>query len=46
LESVLSDIDIAIESVIETLGRGAGIEGKLWVVRQKVIRQFSPAYIF
>ena len=39
---VLSDIDVAIETLIETLDRGANITGKLWVVRQKTIRQFTP----
>ena len=38
----LSDIDITVETVIEALNRGADITGKLWVVRQKTIRQFTP----
>jgi len=39
---VLNDIDIAIETVIDALNRGADITGKLWVVRRKTIRQFTP----
>jgi len=39
---MLSDIDISINTVIEALNRGADITGKLWVVRQKTIRQFTP----
>ena len=39
---VLSDIDVAVETVIDALNRGAEITGKLWVVRQKTIRQFTP----
>jgi predicted nuclease of predicted toxin-antitoxin system len=39
---VLSDIDTAIETVIEALNRGADITGKLWVVRRGTIRQFMP----
>jgi predicted nuclease of predicted toxin-antitoxin system len=39
---VLSDIDVAVETVIDALNRGADIFGKLWVVRQKTIRQFTP----
>ena len=39
---VLSDIDVAINTVIETLNRGADVFGKLWVVRQTTIRQFTP----
>jgi len=39
---VLSDIDVAIDTVIDALNRGADITGKLWVVRQKSIRQFTP----
>ena len=38
----LSDIDVAIDTMIEALNRGADITGKLWVVRQKTIRQFTP----
>ena len=39
---MLSDIDISIDTVVEALNRGADITGKLWVVRQKTIRQFAP----
>jgi len=39
---ILSDIDVAINTVIETLNRGADVFGKLWVVRQATIRQFTP----
>lgn len=39
---VLSDIDVAVNTVIETLHRGADIVGKLWVVRKTTIRQFTP----
>ena len=39
---VLNDIDVAIDTVIDALNRGADITGKLWVVRQKSIRQFTP----
>ena len=39
---VLSDIDIAVNTVIEALHRGADIVGKLWVVRKTTIRQFTP----
>jgi predicted nuclease of predicted toxin-antitoxin system len=38
----LSDIDVSIEAVIEALKNGANISGKLWVVRHKTIRQFTP----
>jgi len=38
----LSDIDVAVDTVIDALSRGADIHGKLWVVRQKTIRQFTP----
>jgi len=38
---VPNDIDLAIDTVIEALHRGADITGKLWVVRQKTIRQFT-----
>jgi len=39
---VLSDINVAIDAIIEALNRGANISGKLWVVRQTTIRQFTP----
>jgi len=39
---MLSDIDISIDTVIEAVNRGADITGKLWIVRQKTIRQFTP----
>ena len=39
---VLNDIDVAVDTVIEALNRGAEIIGKLWVVRWKTIRQFTP----
>ena len=39
---VFSDIDAAIDTVIEALNRGADITGKLWIVRQETIRQFQP----
>jgi predicted nuclease of predicted toxin-antitoxin system len=39
---VLSDIDTAVDTVIDALNRGADITGKLWVVREKTIRQFTP----
>jgi hypothetical protein len=39
---VLGDIDVSIGAVIEALSGGANIAGKLWVVRQKTIRQFTP----
>jgi len=39
---VLSDIDIAVDAVIEALNRGTDVAGKLWVVRQATIRQFTP----
>jgi len=39
---VLSDIDVAVDAVIEALHHGADIVGKLWVVRQTTIRQFMP----
>jgi predicted nuclease of predicted toxin-antitoxin system len=39
---VLSDIDTAIDAVVEALNHGADIVGKLWVVRQTTIRQFTP----
>jgi hypothetical protein len=39
---VLSDIDIAVDTVIEALEHGADIAGQLWIVRQKTIRQFTP----
>ena len=39
---VLSDIDIAVETVIDALNRGTEITGKLWVVQQTTIRQFTP----
>ena len=39
---MLSDIDVAIDTVIEALNRGANVAGKLWVVKQKTIRQFTP----
>ena len=39
---VLSDIDVAVNTVVEALNRGANITGKLWVVRQTTIRQFTP----
>ena len=39
---VLCDIDVAVETIIDALNRGAEITGKLWVVRQKTIRQFTP----
>jgi len=38
---VLNDIDVAIETVLEALNRGADITGNLWVVRRKSIRQFT-----
>jgi len=41
---VLSDIDVAVEMGIVALNRGAEITGKLWVVRQKTIRQFTPRF--
>ena len=39
---VLSDIDVAVDTMIEALKRGADITGKLWVIRQKTIRRFTP----
>ena len=39
---VLSDIDVAVDTVIEALNRGADITGKLWIVRQGTIRLFTP----
>ena len=39
---VLNDIDVAVETMIDALNRGAEITGNLWVVRQKTIRQFTP----
>ena len=39
---VLNDIDVAVDTVIDALNRGAEIAGKLWIVRQKTIRQFTP----
>ena len=39
---VLSDIDVAIDSLIAALNRGADVTGKLWIVRQSTIRQFTP----
>ena len=41
---VLSDIDVAIDTVIDALNRGADITGKLWIVRQKAIRQYTPRF--
>jgi len=38
----LTDIDAAMDTVIEAVNRGADIIGKLWVVRHKIIRQFTP----
>ena len=38
---VLNDIDVAVETVIDALNRGADINGKLWVVRRKTIRLFT-----
>jgi len=39
---MLNDINVSIEAVIKALDCGADIAGKLWVVRQKTIRQFTP----
>jgi len=39
-----SDIDIAINTVIEALKGGTDIAGKLWIVRHATIRQFAPRY--
>ena len=39
---VLNDIDVAVDAVIEALSRGTEVAGKLWVVRQTTIRQFTP----
>ena len=39
---VLSDIDVAVDTVLEALNHGANVTGKLWVVRQGTIRQFTP----
>ena len=39
---MLSDIDDAIDALIEALNRGANVTGKLWVVRRGTIRQFTP----
>ena len=39
---VLSDIDIAVDTVIDALNHGADIIGRLWIVRHTTIRQFTP----
>jgi len=39
---VFGDIDVAVDTVIKALNRGADITGKLWVVRYGTIRQFTP----
>jgi len=39
---VLDDIDVAVDTVIAALNRGADITGKLWIVRRGTIRQFAP----
>jgi len=39
---VLSDINVTIDTVIAALNRGADMNGKLWVVRNQTIRQFTP----
>ena len=39
---VLSDIDTAVDTVIDALNHGADIIGRLWIVRHTTIRQFTP----